>query len=420
MRGCQVCPAPPGRAAVGRSVRNGEEFVECYLDCSNGISGDMTLAALAHLGVDFSPLTALLERAGVNCRLDVLPETRAAGPGFRATVSWNAAEQPLRHPADMEAIFRAADVRPSVRRRALKVLDALTRAEAHAHAIPPENVHFHEVGAVDTLVDILGVCYGLEQLGVERVTASPLPWFSGSVDCAHGRIPLPAPATAWLLRGKPFFPTDAREELITPTGAALLHALADSFVPGPQGVVAALGTGYGSRPAPAGLRIWLLDPAAPRADHCRGGQENVLQLESHVDHLNGEDLGAALGELAAMPEVLDVLWLPGVGKKNRPSGLLRVLCLPEFRDVAVAAVLRHTHTLGLRVQTLGRIVVGRQAARMRLAGEDLEAKAYVLEGRRCLRPEADALRRAAQKLGVGIPALRYARRPLRRPRSGGA
>lgn len=380
--------------------------MNAYLDCAHGISGDMTLAALSHLGVDFAPLIAALARAGIDCRLEMRAENRAGGPGRRAEVSWNTT-QPLRHPADIAAVFAAVEVGAVVRGRALKTLEALTLAEADAHQIPPEQVHFHEVGAIDTLVDILGVCWGLEHLGVERIAVSPLPWFSGAVQCAHGLIPLPAPATAWLMRGKPVRPGGACEELITPTGAALVHALADAFEDGPAGVLAGLGTGYGSRPAPAGLRIWLTQAVVEAAPHAQGGRELVLQLETHLDHLSGEELGMALTSLAELPPVLDVLWLPGIGKKNRPAGLLRVLCRPEAEAVVAQAVLRHTHSLGLRRQGLERLVLPREATTLDCGGEALAAKAYILENARYVRPEADAVRAAAARRGVGAPALRF-------------
>lgn len=380
--------------------------MDLYLDCGNGISGDMTLAALVHLGLDLAPLAAALARAGADCRIEARPETRAGGPGRRVDVSWDEV-QPLRHPADIAAVFAVLDMGDAARQRALAVLEALTLAEAEAHQIPPEEVHFHEVGAIDTLVDIAGACWGLEQLGVRRVTASPLPWFSGTVQCAHGLIPLPAPAAAWLMRGKPVRPTGAREELVTPTGAALVHVLVDEFTDGPRGVLRALGTGYGSRPAPGGLRAWLAESVPEAVSHALGGREQVLQLEAHLDHLSGEELGMALTALAALPEVLDVLWLPGIGKKNRPAGLLRVLCRPEDQEGASLAVLRHTHSLGLRRQCLERLVLPREAAELAGSGERLEAKAYTLEGRRYVRAEAEAVKSAAARLGVGAPALRF-------------
>ncbi len=242
---------------------------------------------------------------GMAVCIDARGETRPGGPGQMVAVSWNAEGQPLRHPADIAAIFERVEVSPGVRSRALAALNALTEAEAHAHQIAPAEVHFHEVGAIDTLVDILGAAYAVEALGVSRICASPLPWFSGTVECAHGRIPLPAPATAYLMRGKPVFATDAREELVTPTGAALVHVLTDQFVSGPEGVAVALGTGYGSRPAPAGLRAWLVEDGAGGADHVLGGREKVMQFESHIDHLNGEDLGMALEALSAIAETLE-------------------------------------------------------------------------------------------------------------------
>ena len=381
--------------------------MEMYWDCANGISGDMTLAALAHLGVDFAPLVERLARAGVACVVECLEEDRAGGPGFCVDVRWKEEEQPLRHPADIAAIFQRVDVAERVRVRALAVLDALAQAEAYAHRIPVEQVHFHEVGAVDTLVDILGVCWGLEELGVERVTASPLPWFGGSIECAHGRIPLPAPATARLMQGKPVRPSGAQTELVTPTGAALAHALVDDFCEGPQGRLGRLGTGYGSRPAPAGLRIWEVRET-PAEVQARGGREEVCQLECHLDHLSGEELGRAIESLAASPAVLDVLWLAGTGKKNRPSGVLRVLCLPAAQEEALCLLFRHTHSLGVRMQRLERAVLPRAAGVALCDGERMPAKRYELEGRTYVRAEADALGRHADERGLGMPALRFA------------
>ncbi|MTJ93113.1 MAG: DUF111 family protein [Desulfovibrio sp.] len=410
-----------------------------HLDCSAGISGPATLAALAHLGVDFEPLAAALARAGLPCGIEVVGALAPGGPGCRVNIHWQeGAQQPCCLP-DFTEIFSRVDVRDRVRQRALAVALALAESCAHARQLPVDAANFVDVvdaaelgeswadgvqnkpHTAHTLIHILGVAYGLDALGVERLTVSPLPWFTGSVTGCHGIIPLPRPATAFLMRGKPVFATDSREELVTPTGAALVHGLADEFVSGPQGTVAALGTGYGPLSSAGGLRAWLVDqagaslgamseePSEHRADHALGGNESVIQLESHIDHLNGEDLGMALTALSAMTEVLDVLWLPGVGKKNRPAGLLRVLCLPEQRRNVADAVLRHTHTLGLRVQCLERMVAPRHAAMAEVAGQRLPAKEYVIDGQTYVRPEADALEAAARQRGVGVPALRNAR-----------
>ncbi len=388
-----------------------------YCDCEAGISGDMFLGALCHLGLDLNPLQSLLAKAGIQCEIKTWQECRAAGPGYRVDVSWPD-NQPLRHPADIAKIFHAVDISPWVREKALAVLNALTEAEAHAHAIPKEQVHFHEVGAIDTVVDILGAVWGLEKLGVQKVLSSALPWFTGTIQCEHGLLPLPAPATAFLLQAKPIAHTwDSHEwlsksELVTPTGAALIHVLANSFDKAPCGIRQALGTGYGSRKAPVGLRLWLMEEALSTAsceeDIC---YEEVSQLESHMDHLTGEELGACIHALSAMPEVLDVLWLSGLGKKNRPHGLLRVLCLPEHVRKVEQAFYTHTHTLGIRHYSLRRSLLARKQGSVDLASTAsltalLPAKEYDLHGQTWMRPECDALQERAASLGVGVPALR--------------
>ncbi len=387
-----------------------------YCDCQAGVSGDMFLGALCHLGLDLAPLQHILKDCGIDCTIETWQETRAAGPGYRVDVHWPD-NQPLRHPHDIADIFQRASVTPAVREKALAILDAITAAEAHAHAIPPEQVHFHEVGAIDTVVDILGVAYGLEKLGADFVLCSALPAFSGTIDCEHGTIPLPAPATAYLLEGKPLcntWPSLAKSEMVTPTGAALVHVLGKAFDVNPQGLCKKIGTGYGSRKAPAGLRLWLMEEHAEKesASHIATvptdiHTEYVSQWESHIDHLTGEELGAALEVLSHMPEVLDVLWLSGTGKKNRPSGLLRVLCLPENKDTVRQAFFTHTHTLGMRHALLERSILPRYEGELDLGyRQSFAAKAYNLDGQTWLRAECDALRQHAAQQRVGMPALR--------------
>ena len=372
-----------------------------YFDCRAGISGDMALAALAHLGVDFAPLQEMFQTAGIACTLELAPEVRASGPGMRADVRWKDT-QPLRHPADLARIISQLPLENPVRKRALAVVDALAQAEAHAHGIPVEEVHFHEVGAIDTLVDSIGTVWGLHRLGASQVLASPLPWFSGTVECAHGILPLPAPATACLMRNKPCFPSSATEELITPTGAALIHVLAQghSQCP-PAGMPLALGTGYGSRPASAGLRAWLIRLSSDET------LEQVTLLETHIDHLSGEELGSAIAALGICePAPLDILWLPGITKKNRPGGCLRVLCRPEHTEAMTASLFRHTHSLGIRRQQMERVTLPRAAATLQGPAGPLRAKSYRLEGQEYVRPEQDALKDAAHALGLGVPGVR--------------
>jgi len=236
-----------------------------FLDPAGGIGGDMFLAALCHLGLDPDPLGPALSQAfdqpGMEVAVYAKPRSvnGLAGMGLRMEA---APDQPLRHLPDIEAVIGQLPLSEAVRSRSLKAFHRLAQVEAAVHGLPLDRVHFHEVGAVDTLVDVVGAFWGLEKLGVEHVTSAPLPWFSGMVHCAHGLLPLPAPATAKLLAGKPVYPTPARDELITPTGALIVDQVADGFDHGPRGTVLATGVGYGDRVMEGrvnGLRLFLYE-----------------------------------------------------------------------------------------------------------------------------------------------------------------
>ncbi len=246
-----------------------------HLDCGFGLGGDMFLAALAALearltqgdgphGVGFvGYLESALRGAGLEVSVSC-PETRKNGLAGRRLALEHEAEQPLRHLPDILAIVRRMDVGDALQKRMARAFTRLAEVEAQVHGMAMDDVHFHEVGAVDTVVDVAGAFMGLHVLGVERVTAGPLPWFTGFVDCAHGRLPLPAPATLELLRGKPVYPTQFCREIITPTGALILDQAVDAFGPGPEGVVLGSGTGWGDLdlgPGCAGLRAILYETA---------------------------------------------------------------------------------------------------------------------------------------------------------------
>lgn len=381
--------------------------MQLFMDCSAGVSGDMVLAAFVGLGVDLAPLEDMFRAAGVDCRIRAKAHRRGGLMGHQVDVAWSTS-QPLRTLDAIEAVLDGLSCPSSVQERARAAFHRLAQAEASVHGVPVDEVHFHEVGAVDTLVDVVGAFWASERLGVTGVVCSPLPWFSGRVQCEHGDLPLPAPAVVRLLHGCPVFPTPAREELVTPTGALLATALADRFDDGPRGVVRGCGIGYGSRPEGGGLRILLYDAPAECACHAPaqpGGTETVIQFETHLDHLTGEELGHCFD---ALPQAgaLDVLWLPGVMKKNRPGGVLRVLCAPEGREEVEAALFRHTHTLGVRRLALERVVAPRGAADVRVANEEVRAKTYEVDGKRFSRPEYEALNDLARRTGRSLPELR--------------
>ncbi len=400
-----------------------------HLDTAGGFDGMALAGALAHLGVDMRPVLAAL-----SCRLLPVPPG-PAGPGFRLSPPEGAPPDGRRWSA--ARLLEALESLPlpgNAGERAGKALRLLADARALARGLCPEDPLFDATEGSRALIAVAAACWGLELgrnvLGVSRVTAAPLPWCSGEADGPQGPRPLPSPEAALLLRGLPLDGDGGgvcgcSVERLPACGVALAHVLPDAF-DRPGGLVRAVGTGYHAAGEGVWMRLWLLEEKGDaREEHPHGkdtrdvqrggGREYVAQLETHIDHLTGEELGAALEILAALPETLDVLWLPGIGKKSRPSGLLRLLCAPPHREAVTVALLRHTHTLGVRHCLLERTVLPRRAGRCH-AGSALEqgsvllpAKHYRLEGREYARPEADAVREAAAARGVGSPALRMSR-----------
>ncbi|MGM0646394.1 MAG: nickel pincer cofactor biosynthesis protein LarC [Thermodesulfobacteriota bacterium] len=375
---------------------------ELFLQCPTGISGDMLLAGLADLGVDFGPLNAAFSAAGLEVEL-ATPIVRRHGLVGRAVELGAGAAQPLRHEADLVALIQALEVPQGVQQRACQAVARLAEAEAAVHGIARDKVHFHEVGAVDTVVDIVGAMWGLHQLGIERVTATALPWSEGEVCCEHGVLPVPAPATVQLLQGKPVRPTTLTGELVTPTGAVLVDQVVDAFVEGPCGVVLASGWGWGTRELeerPNALRAVLLRTPAPAPQ-----TEEIWVLEANIDHLSGEEIGG-LFEYFLDQGALDVLYVPAVMKKNRPGGVLQVLSAPQdlarLQDVFVTQSL----TLGLRRKQWERIVVPRHATEVSTPWGGVQAKAAQSGTTSWVRPEYEALRALAEKTGRSVAQLR--------------
>lgn len=384
-----------------------------YLDCPSGISGDMLLAGLIDLGLDVAGLERLFHQSGMDVDLRSVQDVRCGLAGKRLELSSSAA-QPLRRLPEILELLNGLPLTPDVSRRAKQAFERLAEVEAKVHGVDPSVVHFHEVGAVDTVVDVVGAFWGLHEMGVSTVHAGPLPWFQGQVRCAHGLLPLPAPAVVELLKGKPIFSTEHTVELVTPTGALLVDQLVDEFCHGPQGILLQCGIGLGTMDLPAhpnALRCLLYSPSLP--GNGKGlpnagleRTEEIVQFTTNIDHLTGEELGScfeALFEAGAM----DVLFLPGMMKKNRPGGQLQVLCRPEHTAAVQQAVFRQTLSLGLRRQRLERVVLDRRETIAETPMGKLPAKQADLEGKTYERPEFEALQELARRTGRSAAQLRY-------------
>lgn len=380
-----------------------------YFDCFAGISGDMTLGALLDAGLPQSALEAVLRQlplTGWELRVQ-----RVVKQGLAATsvqVHLATTEQPHRHLADILRMLDDGNLPPTVHDRASGVFVRLAQAEAAVHGTSPDEVHFHEVGAVDSIIDVVGAVAGLHWLAIESVRASPLPLGHGFVRAAHGLLPVPAPAVMHLLaqRGIPVRDLDAAGELVTPTGAALLAALADDFGPYPAMVVRAVGLGAGQRTMsfPNVLRLVIgdADPTTTSATDHTYGVEQLLVLETNLDDMNPEIIAYVNQRLLANG-ALDVWHTPIIMKKGRPATLLSVLCRPVDGPGLTELVLSETTSLGVRQRPVDRVAVPRRIDEVTTPWGPVRVKVGLLaDGTVKIAPEYEDCQRVAAAAGVAL------------------
>lgn len=323
-----------------------------YFDCFSGISGDMILGALCDAGLDVAELRTLLQTLQVSgWSIDAVRETRGWLTGTRMHV--HAPEQAThRHLHDVTAIITQSGLPAAVKATALRIFANLADAEAHIHGVRADEVHFHEVGALDAIVDIVGIAAGLHLLGITQVYASPLPLGSGWVKAAHGDIPVPAPATLHLLTQAqaPIVPDDAGFELVTPTGAAVLATLAT--FKRPALALQRVGYGFGKKitPRPNALRVWVGEAAA--------SEGALVLLECNIDDQPAEQLAYVCTQALALG-ARDVWQQQIVMKKGRAALLLSVLCDRDHEEALVDLLMRQTSTLGMRRSMVDRHVAER-------------------------------------------------------------
>ncbi len=404
-----------------------------HLDTFSGISGNMFLGALLDAGLPLRALEAGLAGLGVPHRLRVskvkrgalaaryvevlVPGARRARPAPRRGAAHRAHGDPLHdhdhdhahpHPHahgrsydEIRRTLARAKLAPAVRERAQAIFAALAEAEARVHGIAVARVHFHEVGAVDAIVDVTGAALALELLGIERVTATPPALGHGSVETAHGRLPLPPPAVLELLRGAPVVPAPVAWETVTPTGAAILRTIVDEWRALPAMTIDAIGHGAGNeRPGPM--------PNVLRAVLGRDGgllRDTVSVLTAHLDDLVPEHFDLALERLLAAG-ALDVALSHAQMKKNRPGFALTVIAPPHRRAALAELVLRETGSLGVRVQDAERLLLPREVVRVATPFGRVRVKlAWDAQGAASASAEYDDVKRIAQKRRLPLAAV---------------
>ncbi len=371
-----------------------------YFDCFSGISGDMILGALIDLGLDPKTLTSHLSRLNLaGYQIEVSKEQRGPITGTRVNIKVNEEEQPHRSSVQIRKIITASKLPDQVKKTSLAAVERLAQVEGNLHQDPPEHVHFHEVGAIDSIVDMVGAYIGLHVLDVSQVMASPLPLGRGFVQCRHGMLPLPAPATLALLKGVPVYDSGQQRELVTPTGAAILTTVCSEYGGFPTMNIEKVGYGVGQHPEshpPNLLRIVLGQTSSAVV------KERLLLVETSIDDMNPELYGHLMEQLLAAG-ALDVNVLPAQMKKNRPGQLLRVLVSEGLRETTLQMLFSETTSLGVRIQEVERYSLPRHTIRVQTPFGHLPVKvATNPKGEPTLAPEYDACQRAARRHKVPL------------------
>lgn len=328
-----------------------------YFDCFSGISGDMTLGALADAGVSIDTLRSELAELGLSgYELKSEKVVRAGIAATKVSVVVDRKDQPVRFLNDILAVIDGSSLSPDVRRKSAAVFRRLAEAEAKVHAVTPDKVHFHEVGAVDAIVDVVGAVIGLELLGITRITASAVNVGSGTVTTSHGTFPVPAPATAELLAGVPMYQSSTRFELATPTGAAIISTLSSFFGPLPAMKTERIAYGAGDNDFPGRpnvLRIMIGEPVTAYEE------DSSILIESNIDDMSPQIYEHLIGKLMGAG-AHDAYLTPIIMKKGRPAILLSVLTDRATSDALLDMIFRETTSIGVRIHEVGRRKLGRE------------------------------------------------------------
>jgi len=376
--------------------------MQAYFDCFSGISGDMALGALIDLGTPVKWLQKELSRLPLDgFHLTVTPVMRN---GIQAT-SVSVDIEDSSHSRDykkIKSLLEGCPLSDDVKSTSLTIFERLALAEARIHGCPPDEVHFHEVGGVDAIVDIVGTALCLEKLGIDQVISSRIPLGSGFVDCQHGKLPVPAPATIEILKDVAVYGADVAGELVTPTGAAIITSLAESFGPLPPMRVEKTGYGAGQRELADRPNLLRIISGSPEALADGVSTDEIIILETCIDDMNPELFGYIMERLFA-DGALDVYWIPLQMKKNRPGTMIQVLCEEAGKDRLIQRLLSETTSLGVRYYKATRKILAREQLTIRTSFGEIQVKRIKdADGRERLVPEYDVCRKIALKRNLPL------------------
>jgi len=379
-----------------------------YFDCFAGASGDMILGAMVAAGVEPRVLMGQLSLLNLHgYSIDFQPVDRSGLSATHVRVQIPK-EHSHRHLSDILKIIYDSQLSDAVKDRAAKVFSRLAEAEAHVHNQPVEKIHFHEVGAMDAIIDVVGAAICFEVAGIERFVCSPLQVGSGFVDMEHGRFPVPPPAVAELLKGAPVYSTEIKGEMVTPTGAAIIATVCTEYGPIPSMELQRTGYGAGTRQYdtfPNALRVLIGETEFREAK-----EERLWMIETNVDDMSPQIFGHVMERALAMG-ALDCYFTSIQMKKDRPGVLVSVLCRPNDKASLADMLFAETTTLGIRSYEVQRRALEREIVRVETEYGPIDVKVARLNGHVVNEmPEYDQCREAARKAGVALRVVESAAR----------
>ena len=372
-----------------------------YFDCFSGISGDMLIGSLLDAGLDIKELESIVDKLGldsVKITADKIVKQNIASTKFSVLYE---DQKHHRHLKDLNDLVENTSIDSDLKEKAKEVFLKIAEAEAKIHNMPLEKVHFHEVGAVDTIVDVVGALAGFKKLGIRKVFCSSLNVGSGFVTFSHGKFPVPAPATAEILKGVPVYSTDSGGELVTPTGAAIITSLADGFGDMPPFLTNSIGYGAGTKDFehPNVLRVYLGEMADKTT-------EDVIDvIETNIDDMNPQWYDHLMNRLYR-EGALEVFMTNIQMKKNRPGIKLTILTDPSFKDRILKVVFSETTTIGIRVRREERKILERQSVTYNTKYGEISVKVTMLDGEAInKKAEYEDLKRLAEETGKPVKQI---------------
>lgn len=370
-----------------------------YFDCSSGISGDMILGALIDCGVDFDYIKKELSKLNLDFKISHQRVKKGAISAIKVIIE-DSGSHPLRNLKTIKELIEKTSLPEEVKKKSLSIFTRLAEAEASVHQVDIDQVHFHEIGAVDTIVDIVGSLLGLKSLKVERIFSSPLPLGKGEVETSHGKIPIPAPATIKLLEGCKVYGKDIQEELVTPTGAVLITSLAEDFIDFPAMQTLKVGYGAGTKELPIPNALRLVVGELEKKE--KKNEPPTFLVSANIDDSTPEVMGFLFERLLEMG-ALDVWQHPILMKKNRLATEISVLCYKDVMEKIIDCIFSETTTNGLRISEVKRSVLDRKIVKVKVLDETIKVKVS-FKGKKVLTisPEYEDCKKVALKKGISL------------------